>query len=112
MKHLLLLALFLPLAGCVTEARYPNGIIALRTWSDSTQLKFDGGGISLSAATIKNSAPTRAALLGANKIVGTVASAAVAAMVPGSGATAVISKTAISAVPHITAPAAVKPGDQ
>lgn len=105
-------ALALLLTGCGTTAYYPNGKRALVTRSDSTKFAFSGGGITLTADKISNSIPTRAALLGANKIVGTVASAAVAAMVPGSGATAVVSKSVISAVPHVTAPASVKPVDQ
>jgi len=70
--------------------------------SDITDGAYSDGSTSFRFAKLSNSAPTRAALLGANKITSTVASAAVAAMVPGSGTTAVVSKTAISAVPHLS----------
>lgn len=89
--------------GCETALYDPGSGRKVASFrSDIVQGDYSAGATRFTFAKMSNSVPTRAALLGANKIVGTVASAAVAAMVPGSGVTAVVSKTAISAVPHIT----------
>ena len=109
--NLLLICVSLAVGGCSTVAFYPNGTKAVQTYSDSTRFAFNGGGISLTADTINNSKPTHTALAGTNKIVATVGSAAVAALIPGSTGAAVAAKTGVSVIPHV-APALTVPTTQ
>lgn len=111
MKQLALVALALTVTGCGTVLYDPGtGRKVASFRSDITGGDYNAGATTFKFAKMSNSVPTRAALLGANKIVGTVASAGVAIAVPGSGAAPMIGKAAITAVPHLSAPVA-KPGD-
>lgn len=97
--------LCLAFAGCGTTLYNPRtgGKLAVMR-SDITTGDYNGGGVRFTFAKMNNSSPTRAALLGANRIVGTVGSAAVSVLVPGTGATPAITRTVISSVPHIVSP--------
>lgn len=77
--------------------------------SDITDGDYSAGSTHFRFAKMSNSAPTRAAMLGTNKIIGTIGSAAVAIAIPGSGTPALIGRTAVSSIPHITAPVPAQP---
>lgn len=101
----------LALTGCGTTLYSPqtgHPLAVMR--SDITTGDYSGGGVTFSFAKMNNSVPTRAALLGTNKIIGTLGSAAIGLSVPGSGVAPLIGKTAISGMPLFTSPVA-KPGD-
>ncbi len=92
----------LALSGCTsTDLRDPSsGRLIAHFGSNVYAGDYQAGATHFSFARIDNSTTTRASWAGANKLAGTVASAVVAGLVPGGSTTAVVSKTAISAVPH------------
>lgn len=98
-------------AGCSSTLYSPaSGKPILRMQSDLLNVSYTGGGVTFHADRISNSVPTRAALLGANKITGTVVSGAVGVLVPGTGTVPALERTVITATPHLLSPVS-KPGD-
>lgn len=93
-------------ASCSTTLYSPaSGKPLARVQSDLLNVSYTGGGVTFRADKMSNSIPTRAALLGANRIVGTFGSAAIGLAVPGSGTAPLVTRAAITAVPHVTTPA-------
>lgn len=104
----LLFALALFLSGCSTVLYSPStGRPLARMGSDLLNVSYSGGGITFSAAKMSNSIPTRAAMLGANRIASTLGSAAIGLATPGSGTVPVLTRAAIGTTPHFV----TKPGD-
>lgn len=92
------------LCSCATKLYGPNGKPIATFASDITDGEYTAGTTHFKFAKMSNSAPTRAALLGSNKLLQTVASGATAILIPGSSTTTTIGRAAITAVPHVTAP--------
>lgn len=110
MKFLALLCL--ALTGCATTLYDRSSGQKIASFQSDIQDGNYGDGTTYFTFTkMHNSVPTRAALLGANKIAGTIGSAAVAIAVPGAGATSMVTKAVISSTPHLTSPAAA-PADK
>lgn len=91
--------------GCATRAYHSNGQPWFTTYSNAAQLSATSGGETFSIIGLDNSGPTRAAMLGTNRILATVGGAAVAIAIPGSGAVPLVGRAAIATVPSFTTPA-------
>lgn len=98
-------ALALLLCGCATRLYSPTtGKHLAIIESNATNLSYSSGGVTFHADTLDNATPTRTAMHGINRITATVAGAAVAIAIPGSGAVPLVSKAAIATVPSFTTP--------
>lgn len=102
---LLIAALCLCCSGCSTTAFHANGSKWFTTYADATTFSAVSGGESITMTGMSHSRPTRAALLGANRIVGTVGSAAVGIAIPGSGVAPLVGRAVVTGLPHVTTPA-------
>lgn len=105
------IALCIAFTGCYTEIRHASGTPWVKTYGNSANFTAQSGTDTFTVISLNHSTPTRAALLGANKIAGMIGSAAVAIAVPGAGATSMVTKAVISSTPHLTSPAAA-PADK
>jgi hypothetical protein len=102
----LALVCLLVLTGCATRLYSPTtGKHLAIIESNATNVSYSGGGMKFHADTLDNATPTRTAMHGINRITATVAGAAVAVAIPGSGAVPLVSKAAIATVPSFTTPA-------
>ncbi len=96
--------------GCGTVLKDPSTgrtIAAFR--SDIWEGEYSAGQTHFKFARMSNSIPTRAALLGTNKIISTVASAGVAIAVPGSGVAPAVVRGATVTAPHLLNPTTPAP---
>lgn len=88
----------LALSACSTIVYGPDGHPQFRTYANATDLTFNGPGTSFHADTLNHSVPTRAA----GKIIGTLGSDVVAAIVPGSGIIPTVGRAAVATAPHLS----------
>ncbi len=101
MTRLLALTACALLCSCATRLYSPQTGKPLATiYSNATHLAYSGGGVTLDVTGLNNSTPTNSA----KRIVDSIASAGVAAFVPGSGTVPTLTRGAVVALPHVTAP--------
>lgn len=106
-KLLALLALLIlaaALCGCATRAYHASGHPWITTYSDSTSIVARSGNESITMTGIKNSVPTRAAMLGAKRIVDSAVTTALGFATGGSGALPTVVRAGAIVAPHVTNP--------